>query len=140
MKLFLWIPIVFADRGETLRELGGGFRGERAKVSPYEVAAVVLAGLGVIAFFWLLARYAVWREGHRVYHNPKQLFRKLARAHGLSLRQRWLMGQAARHVNVPLPACLFLRPDLFDIAAANSRLSGRADELKALKRKLFAQI
>jgi hypothetical protein len=137
MNLCLWLPLL-ADRSDTLRELGGGFRGERAKISPYEIGAVVLAGLGVIAFFWLLARYAAWREGHRAYHNPRQLFRKLARAHGLSIRQRWLLIQAAHHVNVPLPACLFLRPDLFDIAAANSRLSSRAHELRALKRKLFA--
>ena len=80
MKLFLWIPVVFADRGETLRKLGGGFRGDNAKISPFEVAAVIVGGLGVVAFFWLLARYAAWRGERQVHHNPRQLFRKLARA------------------------------------------------------------
>jgi hypothetical protein len=55
----------------------------------------------------------------------------------LNFRERWLLGQAARYVNTPLSACLFLRPDLFDLASAHPELSPRAAELIALKRKLF---
>jgi hypothetical protein len=130
-------PTLFADRSETLRELGGGFRGDQAKLSFQDIAIVLLAGAAVVGFFYALSRFASWREGRSAYHNPKQLFRKLAAAHGLSFRERWLLGQAARYVNIPLPACLFLRPDLFDQASAHPELSARAAELLALKRKLF---
>jgi hypothetical protein len=131
------LPVIFADRSETLRDLGGGFRGDQAKLHFQDVAIVVLAGAAVVGFFYALSRFTSWREGRSSYHNPKQLFRKLAAAHSLSFRERWLIGQAARYVNIPLPACLFLRPDLFDVASAHPELSPRAVELIALKRKLF---
>ena len=132
-----YLPTLLADRGATLRELGGGFRGDQAKLNLQDVMIVLLAGAAVVAIFFILSRLASWREGRSAYHNPKQLFRKLAAAHGLSFRERWLLGQAARYVNIPLPACLFLRPDLFDLASAHPELSARGAELIALKRKLF---
>jgi hypothetical protein len=131
------LAILFADRGETLRDLGGGFRGDEAKLHFQDVAIVLLAGAVVVGLFFVLSRFTSWREGRSAYHDPKQLFRKLAAAHGLTFRERWLLGQAARYVNVPLPACLFLRPDLFDVAGGHPELSVRAAELVALKRKLF---
>jgi hypothetical protein len=129
--------LMFADRGETLRELGSGFRGERAKVDATEIAMIVLATLAAVAAFWLLARWASTREGRGAYHNPKQLFFKLAAAHRLNLRERQLLLKAARCVKAPLPACLFLRPDLFDVAAEHSQLLSKAKDLSAIKRKLF---
>ena len=128
---------LFGDRGETLRELGGRFRGERAKVDAGEIVMLVLAALAVGAVFWLLARWAARREGRGAFHNPKQLFRKLADAHRLRFGQRQLLLKAARFAKAPLPATLFLRPDLFDIASAHSQLASRADELAAIKRRLF---
>jgi hypothetical protein len=133
------LPLLFADRSETLRDLGSGFRGDQAKLHFQDVAIVLLAGAAVVGFFYILSRFTSWREGRSSYHNPKQLFRKLAAAHSLNFRERWLIGQAARYVNIPLPACLFLRPDLFDAASAHPELSPRAAELIALKRKLFDQ-
>ena len=38
------LPILLADRGETLRDLGSGFRGEQARLSVWDVAIVLLAG------------------------------------------------------------------------------------------------
>jgi hypothetical protein len=130
--------LLFADRGETLRELGGGFRGDRAKVDATEIAIVVLAVAAVVAAFWLLARWNAWREERASYHNPRQLFRRLAAAHRLSFRERLLLAKAARYVKTSLPSCFFLRPDLFDVASSHSQLLSRAKELSAIKRKLFA--
>ena len=130
--------LLFADRGETLRDLGGGFRGDRAKVDATEIAIVVLAVASVVAAFWLLARWNASARGTRQsYHNPRQLFRRLAAAHRLSFRERLLLAKAARYVKTSLPSCLFLRPDLFDIAAAHSQLVSKTKELSAIKRKLF---
>jgi hypothetical protein len=128
---------LLADRSETLRELGSGFRGERAKVDAWEIAMLVLAALAVGVVFWLLARWAARREGRGAYHNPKQLFQKLAAAHRLSYRERQLLLKAARYAKAPLPASLFLRPDLFDAASAHVQLASRATELSAIKRRLF---
>jgi hypothetical protein len=129
--------VLFADRGETLRDLGSGFRGDRAKVDATEIVIVLLAIAAVVATFWLLARWASWREGRGTFHSPKKLFQRLAAAHRLSIRERHLLLRAARNVKSSLPACLFLRPDLFDVAAAHSQLSSKTKELAAIKRKLF---
>ncbi len=132
------ICLLFADRSETLRELGGGFRGDRAKLSAFEIVALCLAAIAVAAAFWSLSRWVRRREGRGSFHNPKQLFHKLVLAHRLGARERRLLVQAARYAAVPLPACLFLRPDLFDAACQHTELASRADELLALKRKLFS--
>jgi hypothetical protein len=137
MSPFAHIPVVFAGRGDTFRDLGGGFRGDNARVHTSEILIVVVAAVIAIIIFWLLAHWASWREGRGVYNNPKQLFRRLAAAHSLSLRERWLLIQASRHVQIPFAACLFLRPDLFDTAAAHSELTDRGEELRAMKTKLF---
>jgi hypothetical protein len=137
MNTLAHIPAIFAGRDETFRDLGSGFRGDNAQVHTGEILIVVFAALVAIAVFWLLARWARWREGSGVFNDPKQLFRRLAAAHSLGLRERWLLIQASRHVQIPYAACLFLRPDLFDTAAAHSELADRADDLRAVKRKLF---
>jgi hypothetical protein len=131
------LPLLFADRGETLRDLGSGFRGDQAKLHFADVAIVVLAGAAVVGLFFFLSRFTSWREGRASFHDPKHLFRKLATAHSLTFKDRYLLVQIARYVSVPLPACLFLRPDLFDAASTHPELSPRAADLLALKRKLF---
>jgi hypothetical protein len=133
------IPPLLADRSEMLRDLGSAFRGERAKLNLYDVALVVFCIVGVIVVFWLLARFAAWREGRAGYHNPKQLFRRLAAAHRLSLRERQLLNRAARHAKIPLSTSLFLRPDLFDMAASHSQLAAHSEQLSAIRRKLFGK-
>ena len=131
------LPILLADRGEMLRELGGGFRGEQARLSAWDVAIVLLGGAVIVALFFVLSRFTSWREGRSAYHNSRHLFRRLATAHGLSIRERWLLTQVARYVSAPLPACLFLRPDLFELAGSHPELAERAAELNELKQKLF---
>ena len=131
------LPILLADRGETLRDLGSGFRGEQARLSVWDVVIVLLAGAVIVALFFVLSRFTSWREGRSAYHNSRHLYRRLATAHGLSIRERWLITQVARYVSVPLPACLFLRPDLFDQAGAHPELADRTAELTDLKHKLF---
>jgi hypothetical protein len=129
--------ILFADRGEMLRELGSSFRGEQARLSVWDVAIVLSAGALIVALFFVLSRFTSWREGRSAYQNSRHLFRRLSSAHGLTIRERWLITQAARYVSAPLPACLFLRPDLFDLAAAHPEFADRAAELTELKGKLF---
>lgn len=137
MRILAYLTPLLADRSATLRDLGGGFRGDEAKVNSHDLAIVLLVGAALVTLFWLLSRFAASREERTAFHDPKQMFSKLAAAHGLSFRERRLLCQAARYVNISLPACLFLRPDLFDLASAHRELSPRAEELTALKRKLF---
>jgi hypothetical protein len=137
VNAFAEINVLFADRSEMLRDLGSGFRGDNAQIDAKDVLVVLAAAL-VIAFgIWLLARFAAWRENRASYHNPKQLFRRLSAAHSLSIGERKLLLKAARQLKSSFPAGLFLRPDLFDSAAADTDLAPRAAELEALKRKLF---
>ena len=139
MNAFAGFIVLFADRSEMLRDLGSGFRGERAKIDAKDILIFLGAALAIALGVWLLARFAAWRENRVGYHNPKQLFRRLSAAHSLSLSERQLLLKAARHLKSSLPACLFLRPDLFDSAAADAHLVQRAGELEALKHKLFPQ-
>jgi hypothetical protein len=136
---FAGFNVLFADRSEMLRDLGSGFRGDHAKIDAQDVLMFLAAALVIALAIWLLARYAAWRENRTSYHNPRQLFRRLSSAHSLSLGERKLLLKAARQVKSSLPASLFLRPDLFDSAAADTDLAQRAGELEALKRKLFLQ-
>jgi hypothetical protein len=139
VSLFAQLAVLFADRSEMLRDLGSGFRGERAQVDANDVLMFLGAALAIALGVWLLARFAAWRENRAGYHNPKQLFRRLSAAHSLSMSERQLLLKASRHLKNSLPACLFLRPDLFDSAAADTHLTQRAEELEALKHKLFPQ-
>jgi len=139
VNAFADFSVLFADRSEMLRDLGSGFRGDQAKIDAQDVLLFLAAALVIALAIWLLARYAAWRENRTSYHNPKQLFRRLSSAHSLSMGERKLLLKAARQVKSSFPASLFLRPDLFDSAATDTDLAPRADELEALKRKLFLQ-
>jgi hypothetical protein len=139
VNAFAQFNVLFADRSEMLRDLGSGFRGDNAKVDAKDVLIVLAAALVIALAIWLLARYAAWRENRTSYHNPKQLFRRLSSAHSLSMGERKLLLKAARQLKSSFPAGLFLRPDLFESAAADTDLAPRAQELEALKRKLFLQ-
>ncbi len=77
-------PLLFADRGELLRDMGSGFRGSRAKVDATEIVMVIAATIGAVVIFWLLARFASLREGRGPSNNPRSLFRQLCHAHHLS--------------------------------------------------------
>jgi hypothetical protein len=139
VNAFAQFSVLFADRSEMLRDLGSGFRGERAEIDAKDVLMFLAAALVIAFVIWLLARFAAWRENRTSYHNPKQLFRRLSSAHSLSLSERKLLLKAARQLKSSFPASLFLRPDMFDSAATDTDLAPRADELEALKRKLFLQ-
>jgi hypothetical protein len=139
VNAFAQFNVLFADRSEMLRDLWSGFRGERAQIDAKDVLIILGAVLVIALGIWLLARFAEWRENRASYHNPKQLFRRLSAAHKLSLSERKLLVKAARQLKSSFPASLFLRPDMFDSAAADTDLAPRAGELEALKRKLFLQ-
>jgi len=137
LQTIAYLGPLFADRGEMLRDLGGGFRGERAKLHADDVILVILGGALIGVLFWLLSHFVRSRERRASYYDPKQLFRKLAAAHQLSFGERRLLLLAARYANLPLAACLFLRPDLFEVAAAHPELAGRSEQLFSIKQKLF---
>jgi hypothetical protein len=137
-SLTTW-PFLLADRAETLRELGSGFRGEQAKVSVEEILVAVAAVAVLLVMFWLLSRWLLRRERRGVYHDANELFRKLATAHSLDYGERRLLLQLARCASLPLAACLFLRPDLFDNAISYPDVAPRADELRAIKVRLFSR-
>ncbi len=130
--------MLFADRGALLRDMGSGFRGDRARVDATEVAMVIAATIAAVVVFWLLARFASFREGRGSSNNPKLLFRQLCQAHGLSRTQRSLLQQIGERAEVaPVPA-IFLRPELVEAALIDPQFEPFRGDLAALRRRLFA--
>ncbi len=132
------LPLLFADRGALLRDMGSGFRGDRPRVDATEVAMVIAATIAAVVAFWLLARFASFREGRGSSNNPKLLFRQLCQAHGLSRTQRSLLQQIGDRAEVAPPPAIFLRPELVDAALKDPQFEQFRGDLAALRRRLFA--
>jgi len=131
--------LLFADRGALLRDMGSGFRGDRAKVDFTEVLMVIAATIGAVVVFWLLARFASLREGRGASNNPKLLFRQLCQAHGLSRTQRRLLVQLAEHAELAPAPAVFLHPELLDGALNDPQFGPYHGELAALRRRIFSE-
>jgi hypothetical protein len=132
------IPLLFADRGTLLREMGREFRGERAKVDYTDVLLVIAATIAAVIVFWLLARFAALREGRGPVNNPKLLFNQLCQAHGLSRSQRRLLMQLGDQAQLTPAPAIFLRPELFDRALADPQFGPLHGDLATLRRRLFS--
>ena len=127
---------LFADR-DAFRDMGRGFRGQRAKIDATEITIVVVAVAAGLSMFWVLSRLASWREGRGPYHHPQQLFKRLCKAHGLGRRERHALIQLSRAAQLPLPMMAFVRPDVFDHVAAGAITRLSEIELHSLRQKLF---
>lgn len=122
----------------SFRSLGDRFngRGDRFDSSHLLVGLMVLAAIGVGLYLltWLRDR----QERRRVYHSPRALFRDLCKAHQLDRSSRQLLKHLARCEQLDPPARLFLEPDHFEPPWRSAELAPDAEQLAALRDRLFA--
>jgi hypothetical protein len=88
---------------------------------------------------WILYWLLTGSDRVRRHNNPRALFRKLCRAHGLGFRDRRLLAQLARHHRLDHPARLFIESARFESAALSPRLCQHVERVSALKEMLFAE-
>jgi len=132
---FVIFPLAQIDKW---REMGRDFQSDHSKLAPGLIVASLFVLAIVVVFLWGLARLMNRQEGRRLFNSPEQLFRSLCRAHELSGADRRLLVQIGRSRQVLQPASLFLEPDQFDAATADSVFRGQERAIKKLRDRLFS--
>jgi hypothetical protein len=83
--------------------------------------------------------YFAHRGWHRHrHHSHAALFTSLCQAHGLGRDSRRLLAQVRRHYRLAQPARLFTEPQWLDPSNLGGPLQARAEELSALRTRLFS--
>ncbi len=132
MQLATNMAAIFAER-DVFRDMGSSFRGDQKGLDAGEIAIVAVSIVAMVATFWLLSKWANWRERRGSYHDPVYLFRRLCQIHGLRRKDRRLLTQLAQRHRLESTAAVFLRPDLFDSIGPLAE----AATLASLGRRLF---
>ena len=118
-------------------QFGRGFRGATSQLSwldliPYVVGAVLIGvGSAVYSHYNRRNDMTEWCD------DPHKLFRELCLAHHLDRASRRLLLQLAGALGLAQPAQVFLTPTAFEAGRVPAVLRGRAEELRALKERLF---
>jgi hypothetical protein len=99
---------------------------------------VVVIAIGVLVTAWLRNRGTIASPGGRPPSSPKQLFRGLCRAHGLTWNDRRLLSQLARFQGLDSPGRLFLEPERFDLAALDPGMPDVQSRYQSIRTRLFA--
>ncbi len=129
-----WLVLAEQDRW---RELGAGFRGDRAKLDMHDVWIAIFALIAVVCGILILARITARQDTRRVFNSPSKLFRTLCAEHRLTAVERKLLQQLSRAAGGGQPAILFLTPSAFALREIPKSLRARAGEIAALSTKLF---
>lgn len=129
--------LLLADRS-PFHSMSRNFRGRHAQLDTDDIIMVVLIVVGAALGIWILSRLMQRQDKEKRYHNRRALFRALCRAHGLSYRQRWLLSQHARRLQLDEPGRLFLEPQHLEPAAMSGLETSQAVELSKLRAYFFA--
>lgn len=127
---------LLADVG-LFRSMNQQFSGQNFRFGWTHLLVILLVIAAVTGGFWLLNRLAR-SDGQRVHHSPQGLFRELCRAHGLSLTNRRLLDQLARHQSLSDPARLFLEPERFEASQLGPLLEAHHARFAAIRDRIFA--
>ncbi len=95
---------------DTLDRISRSFEGYFRHSLGYLMVVV----LGFLLFGFIL--YTVFSERRRTDRGMRRLFRRLASANGLSLREANLLKRAAEHGQLDNPALIYVRRSLFESA------------------------
>ncbi len=136
MKSLVYLGLL-AERS-VFRDMGSGFREKREHFDATDLLFWFLLLIGVFVALAVVARILGRNDKHRLYNNPRALFRSLCRAHELDVAARRLLRQIARSQGIVPPARLFLEPACFEPARTSVELQHRQAEIDGLARKLFA--
>ncbi|MDZ4818294.1 MAG: hypothetical protein SGJ20_04900 [Planctomycetota bacterium] len=134
----LAVCTLFAERN-VFHDMGSGFRGENAKINTTEVTIFAIGVVCAGILFWVLSRAANWREGRGAYNDPQMLFKRLCSAHSLGRNDRWLLRELNRINEITSPAAIFLRPEVFETASANTELCEHSTAIEQLSQRLFGE-
>ena len=129
---------LLADKADIWRELGSGFQGEKSGLSFNDVMLLVSVIALVCMSFWMLARVMAKQDRKQGFNNPKELFKSLCQAHGLSRGEQSLLKQLARQKQLELPARVFLEPGMFQPDNLPTDLKAQAARYQSLGKRLFA--
>jgi hypothetical protein len=143
MESWCSCALLFAERNgldELASRMADGFRGDRVRLDFGLVAGLLLGAVGLAAVFWFLSRLAGGHERRLVSNSPAKLFVSLCRAHGLAWQDTWLLWRLARWHQLDDAARLFLEPEHFDLDGLSPDLGARAERLKSLRDRLFADL
>lgn len=132
--MYASLTILIAQGDSRLESFSSGFRKDRAQFDSGDVV-LFLASLAVVfTVLWLLAR---WSERRVRSDSSLALFWTLAKAHGISWADRWMLWRIARNKGVAEPALLFLEPRLTSPQTMQRLAPQPAARLKALRRQFF---
>lgn len=130
----IWsLPIAAADA--RLENITRSFQRHRAENDGGDAALLLVGLLVAVVLFWLIAR---WTERSAKADSSWRLFLALAKAHGLSWLDCWLLWRTARARAVAEPALVFLDPRLTAVEGLVSITQRRAERLKTLRERIFA--
>ena len=139
MNTFIRYGILFAAKSR-LESMGSGFRGRHTRIETEHVIAGALVLSSIVLVIWLLSYLMSLQEQRRGYSSPTRLFLSLCKAHGLRWSQWWLLWRVARRQRLRDPARLFLEPKRLEPTRLGASLRSRANELRRLREKLFADL
>jgi len=113
--------------------------GRRARVSTGEIFLYLLLAAGAIVAVCLAIHFASRVLHHRRQYSHAGLFGGLCKLHGLDRRAKTLLkGLAAAH-RLSYPARLFTEPRWLDPTQLPGPMRGRANEVAALRNRLFVE-
>lgn len=134
----IWRWIMLAD-GARWESMGSGFRGRSARLDRDDLISGVLLLVGVCVAIAMLKHMLDRHERRQGYNSPRALFRALCKAHGLDGASRRLLRQMANCQGLQHRSRLFLEPDRFDAGRLSPPLQARAEEVIALRDRLFGK-
>ena len=129
---------LLADKADIWRELGSGFQGEKSELRFNDIMLLVSVIALVGMSFWMLARVMAKQDRKQGFNNPKELFKSLCQAHGLSRGEQGLLKQLARQQQLDPIARVFLEPGMFQPENLSPGLKSQAVRIQSLGKRLFA--
>ncbi len=108
-------------------------RGETGEI------VILMLVFGVIIGLICGIGYAATQFAHKwKYNSHPSLFYSLCRVHDIDRGTRSMLKQVIRHHGLTQPACLFTEPQWLDPAKLGKPFKAKAQQLIALRKRLFA--
>ena len=107
------------------------------KVSLGDVVMLLLALLAIAVIWRRLPSFWQRYSGGRPFNHPQKLFVNLCRAHHLDRTQQRLLLTLAQWHQLPQPATLFLRPELFETDKLGPQFRLQLSQIHAMRQRLF---
>lgn len=122
------------------QSIGRWFRRTAARLDAADwlTALVLLAGLTLGV--WALLRLAAQQQRLKRSNHPGRLFQSLCKTHGLDRREARLLTRLVAHHQLAHPGLLFVDHRYFGDERLDAGLTGKAEQLLALRDALFAGV